>query len=45
MGTDLAEIVPNNIMSSNNKNATYLLFVIDILTKHAWVKPLKDKKT
>ena len=29
---------------SKNKNVKYLLCVIDLFTKHAWVKPLKDKK-
>ena len=31
-------------LSSKNKNAKYLLCVIDVFTKYAWVKPLKDKK-
>ena len=31
-------------MSTKNKNVKYLLCVIDVSTKHAWVKPLKDKK-
>ena len=30
--------------SSKNKNVKYLLCVIDVSTKYAWVKPLKDKK-
>ena len=30
--------------SSKNKNVKYLLFVIDVFTKYAWVKLLKDKK-
>ena len=30
-------------LSSKNKNAKYLLLAIDVLTKHAFVKPLKDK--
>ena len=29
---------------SKNKNVKYLLCVIDVFTKYAWVKPLKDKK-
>ena len=29
--------------SSNNKKVKYLLCVIDVFTKYAWVKPLKDK--
>ena len=31
-------------LSSKNKNAIYLLVVIDDFTKYAWFKPLKDKK-
>ena len=31
-------------LSSKNKNVKSLLCVIDVFTKHAWVKPLKDKK-
>ena len=31
-------------LSSKNKNVKYLLRVIDVFTKYAWVKPLKDKK-
>ena len=38
---DLAEM---GSLSSKNKNVKYLLCVIDVFTKYAWVKPLKDKK-
>ena len=31
-------------MVYKNENVKYLLFVIDVFTKYAWVKPLKDKK-
>ena len=31
-------------LSSKNKNVKYLLCVIDVFTKYAWVKALKDKK-
>ena len=31
-------------LSSKNKNVKYLLCVIDVFTKYAWVKPFKDKK-
>ena len=31
-------------LSFKNKNVKYLLCLIDIFTKYAWVKPLKDKK-
>ena len=38
---DLAEM---ESLSSKNKNVKYLLCVIDVFTKYAWVKPLKVKK-
>ena len=38
---DLAEM---ESLSSKNKNVKYLLCVLDVFTKYAWVKPLKDKK-
>ena len=31
-------------LSSKNKRVKYLLCVIDVFTKYAWVKSLKDKK-
>ena len=31
-------------LSSNNKNVKYSLCLIDVFTKYAWIKPLKDKK-
>ena len=31
-------------LSSKNKNVKYLSCVIDVFTKYAWVKHLKDKK-
>ena len=31
-------------LSSKNKIVKYLLYVIDVFNKYAWVKPLKDKK-
>ena len=37
----LAEI---ESLSSKNKNVKYLLCVIYVFTKYAWIKPLKDKK-
>ena len=39
---DLAEI---GSLSSKNKNVKYLLCVIDVFNKYAWVKPVKDKKS
>ena len=41
MVADLAEM---KSLSSKNKNVEYVLCVIDIFTRYAWVKPLKDKK-
>ena len=38
---DLAEM---GSLPTKNKNVKYLLCVIDVFTKYAWVKPLKDKK-
>ena len=38
---DLAEI---QSLSSKNKNAKYLLYVIDVFTKYAWVRTLRDKR-
>ena len=38
---DLAEMGSS---ASKNKNVKYLLCVIDVFTKYARVKPLKDKK-
>ena len=38
---DLAEM---GSLSSKNKNIKYLLCFIDVFTKYAWVKPLKDTK-
>ena len=31
-------------LSSRNKNVNYILYVIDVCTKYAWVKHLQDKK-
>ena len=31
-------------LSSKNNNVKHLLRVIDVFTKYAWVKPLKDEK-
>ena len=32
-------------LSSKNKNIKYLLCMIDVFTKYAWLKPLKGKKS
>ena len=32
------------LLSKINKGFRFLLFIIDIYSKHAWVVPLKDKK-
>ena len=41
MGADLADM---QLISKFNKGFRFLLCVIDILSKYAWVVPLKDKK-
>ena len=41
LAADLAEM---ETLSSKNRNVKYLLCVIDISTKYAWVDLLKDKK-
>ena len=38
---DLAEM---GSLSYKNRNGKYLLCVINVFTKYAWVKPMKDKK-
>ena len=40
-GVDLADM---QLISKHNKGIKYLLCVIDLLSKYAWVVPLKDKK-
>ena len=40
-GADLADM---QLISKFNKGFRFLLFVIDIYSKYAWVVPLKDKK-
>ena len=40
-GVDLADI---QLLSEYNKGIRFLLCVIDIFSKYAWVVPLKDKK-
>ena len=40
-GADLADI---QLISKFNKGFRFLLYVIDIFSKYAWVIPLKDKK-
>ena len=34
----------NRIISSKNGNFKYLLWLNDVFTRYAWIKPLKDKK-
>ena len=41
MGADLADI---QLLSKFNNGFRFLLCVIDIFSKYAWVIPLKDKK-
>ena len=40
-GVDLADM---QSLSKYNKGIKYLLCAIDLLSKHAWVVPIKDKK-
>ena len=40
-GADLADM---QLISNFNKGFRFLLCVIDIFSKYAWVVPLKDKK-
>ena len=40
-GADLADM---QLISKFNKVTTFLLWVIDIFSKYAWVVPSKDKK-
>ena len=40
-GADLADM---QLISKSNKGIRFLLCVIDIFSKYAWVVPLKDKK-
>ena len=40
-GTDLADM---HLISKFNKRFRFLLCVVDIFSKYAWVAPLKDKK-
>ena len=40
-GADLADM---QLISKFNKGFRFLLYVIDIFSKYAWVVPLKDKK-
>ena len=39
-----AVLVEIRSLSSKNGNIKHLLFVVDVFTKYAWVKPMKDKK-
>ena len=41
MGADLADM---QLISKFNKGFRFLLCIIDIFCKYAWVIPLKDKK-
>ena len=41
-GADLADM---QLLSNFNKRFWFLLHVIDIYSKYAWVVPLKDKKS
>ena len=39
-----ADLAEKELLRSKNKNIKYLLGVVNIFSKYAWVKPLKDKK-
>ena len=39
-----ANLAEMGSLSSKKRNARYLLCMIGVFTKYAWVKPLKDKK-
>ena len=40
-GVDLADM---QLISKYNKEVRYIISVIDLFSKYAWVVPLKDKK-
>ena len=40
-GVDLADM---QLISKYNKGVRYIICVIDLFSKYAWVVPLKDKK-
>ena len=40
-GADIADM---QLISKFNKGLRFLLYVIDIFSRYAWVVPLKDKK-
>ena len=40
-----ADLVDMQLLSKFNKGFRFLLCVIDIFSKYAWVLPLKDKKS
>ena len=40
-----ADLVEMRSLSSKNWGVEWLLCVIDVFTKYAWVKPVKDKKS
>ena len=39
-----ADLIETQNIAKENKGIRYLLTVIDVLSKYAWVEPLKDKK-
>ena len=40
MGADLVEV---QRLAKHNRGIRYLLTVVDVLSKYAWVQPLKDQ--
>ena len=39
----MADLVEVQFLANYNRGMRYLLTVIDVLSKYAWVQPLKDK--
>ena len=40
-----ADLAKMKSLSSKNKDVKYLICVIDVFTRHAWLKPLNDEKS
>ena len=40
----VVDLADTQLISKHNKGITYLLYIIDLFSKYAWVVPLKDKK-
>ena len=44
LGMSVNKKLAKESLSSKNKSVKYLSYVIDVFTKYAWVKPLKNKE-